>query len=150
MAMDGILTSPSKKVRPIRIAKDGEAFTGTLGELVEPGDWKLKVSAHGTDGGEIGTKEARFTIYRQDLELANPIANVELMRQLADATANAGGGVRAPEDISDIFRAIAEKPAEFVIEKQESYTPWDSGPLLFIVLSLMSFEWFLRKKWGLV
>ena len=150
MAMDGILTSPSKKVRPIRIAKDGEAFTGTLGELVEPGDWKLKVSAHGTDGGEIGTKEARFTIYRQDLELANPIANVELMRQLADATANAGGGVRAPEDISDIFRAIAEKPAEFVIEKQESFTPWDSGPLLFIVLSLMSFEWFLRKKWGLV
>ena len=117
---------------------------------MEPGDWKLKVSAHGTDGGEIGTKEARFTIYRQDLELANPIANVELMRQLADATASAGGGVRAPEDISDIFRAIAEKPAEFVIEKQESFTPWDSGPLLFIVLSLMSFEWFLRKKWGLV
>lgn len=150
MAMDGILTSPSQQVRPIRIAKDGETFTGTLGDLVEPGDWKLKVSAYGTDGVKIGTKEARFTIYRQDLELANPVANVELMRQLADATANVGGGVRAPEDISDIFRAIADKPAEFVIEKQESYTPWDSGPLLFIVLSLMSFEWFLRKKWGLV
>jgi len=98
-------------------------------------------------GREPLERAVRFTVVRQDLELANPRANPLLMRQLAESTS---GGIRAPEELSEIFAEIRNQPAAFETLEQWSYTPWDKWPTFLILAGLLILEWILRKRFGLV
>ena len=125
----------------------GETFSGQVTECVEPGDWKLVVV--GTRAGEPPLKECsrRFTVFRQDLELANPRANPLLMKQLAEVTT---GGVRLPEELPAVLEEIASRPPEFETREQWTATPWDTWPMLLLLAGCLCTEWTLRKRWGLV
>jgi hypothetical protein len=94
------------------------------------------------------TRSARFTVVRQDLELASPRANPLLMRQLAESTE--GGGVRSPEELSEILDDLRTKPSAYDAEEQWSATLWDKWPMFLLMAGLLCAEWFLRKRWGLV
>jgi hypothetical protein len=147
VAVEAVAVSPNGQSRPVRIARRGDTFAGTATDFTEPGDWKLVVKA--ARPGEPAPREraARFTVVRQDLELANPRANPLLMRQLAEAT---GGGVRLPEELSGIFDEIAKTPAAFETEQQWSFAAWDKWPMFLLLAGCMCAEWFLRKRFGLV
>ncbi|MFM7205779.1 MAG: hypothetical protein ACKO4T_03805 [Planctomycetaceae bacterium] len=147
VTMEATLLGPDGQPRPVRVGRQGETFTGVLADCAEPGDWLLTVRA--TKPGEAAPREraARFTVFRQDLELANPVANPLLMRQLAEATS---GGVRLPEEVPAIFDEIAARPPEFESREQWSASPWDTWPMFLILAACLCSEWFLRKRWGLV
>jgi hypothetical protein len=147
VTMDGTLIAPDGQRRPIRVARQAGGFSGLISECDEPGDWTLVVKA--AKPGEPAPRErrARFTVFRQDLELANPRANPLLMRQLAEVTP---GGVRMPEELPAIFTEIAARPPAFETKEQWSYTPWDTWPMLLALAGCLCSEWFLRKRWGLV
>jgi hypothetical protein len=146
VALDGTLVAPDGQRRPIRIARRADGFSGVITECAEPGDWKLVVKAT-KPAAAAREKSARFTVFRQDLELANPRANPLLMRQLAETTT---GGVRLPEELPAIFAEIAARPAAFETREQWSYAPWDKWPMLLLLVGCLCWEWFLRKRWGLV
>jgi len=147
VAMEAVAIAPSGQSRPVRIARRGDTFTGVVTDVNDPGDWKLVVKA--TRPGDPSPREraARFTVVRQDLELANPRANPSLMRQLAEGTS---GGPRLPEEVAGIFEEIARKPAAYENTEQWSYTPWDKWPMFLLLAACMCAEWFLRKRFGLV
>lgn len=145
-ALEARVVSPTGQSRPVRVARRGETFSGTLADCTEPGDWRLVVTAD-RPGRERRERTARFTVARQDLELASPRANPLLMRQLAEAT---DGGVRLPEELADIFTEIAARPAAFDTAEQWSFAPWDKWPMLALLAGCMCSEWFLRKRYGLV
>ena len=147
VAVEAVAVSPTGKPRPVRVPKRGDSFAGTLADFDEPGDWKLVVKANRPGAAAGLERTARFTVFRQDLELANPRANQLLMRQLAEATA---GGVRSPEELSEIFDEIKGKPAAFETLEQWSYTPWDKWPMFLLLAGCLCTEWLLRKRWGLV
>ena len=48
------------------------------------------------------------------------------------------------------MRRIQQQPKEMEIETQEKLTPWDTWPFFLLFIGLISGEWYLRKKWGLV
>lgn len=146
-AVEAVAVSPAGKPRPVRVPKRGDAFAGMLAEFDEPGDWKIIVTATRPGNATPLERAARFTVFRQDLELANPRANPLLMRQLAEATA---GGVRSPEELPDIFDEIGNTPATFETLEQWSYTPWDKWPMFLLMAGCVCTEWVLRKRWGLV
>jgi len=145
-ALEAEVTSPTGVRRPVRLTRGADAFSGTVADCLEVGDWTLTVRAVRA-GGEPQERSARFMVYRQDLELANPWANPLLMRQIAEATR---GGVRLPEEIPDLFRELAERPAEFEMLEQWSVTPWDTWPTFLLLAGALCGEWFLRKRFGLV
>jgi hypothetical protein len=145
-ALEARVVSPTGQSRPVRIARRGETFSGAVTECTEPGDWRLVVTAD-RPGRERRERTARFTVARQDLELASPRANPLLMRQLAEAT---DGAVRLPEELADIFAEIAARPAAFDTAEQWSFAPWDKWPMLVLLAGCMCSEWFLRKRFGLV
>jgi hypothetical protein len=145
-ALEARVVSPTGQSRPVRIARRGETFSGAVTECTEPGDWRLVVTAD-RPGRERRERTARFTVARQDLELASPRANPLLMRQLAEAT---DGAVRLPEELADIFAEIAARPAAFDTAEQWSFAPWDTWPMLALLAGCMCSEWFLRKRFGLV
>jgi hypothetical protein len=144
--LDAIAVSPAGQPRPVRLPRRGEGFAGTLSGFTEPGDWKLVVKAT-RPGREPLERSTRFTVVRQDLELANPRANPLLMRQLAESTS---GGTRAPEELTDVFDEIRNQPAAFETLEQWSASPWDTWPALLLLVGLLILEWILRKKFGLV
>ena len=146
VALAAEVISPEGAARPIRVGKRGETFAGSIADFAEPGDWRLSVRATRPDGSVV-ERSARFTIFRQDLELANPRANPLLMRQLAEATP---GGVRTPEELGDILEEIGSRPSTFETLEQWSYTPWDKWPLFLLLAAFLCGEWFLRKRFGLV
>jgi hypothetical protein len=144
--IEAVAVSPAGKARPVRLPRRGATFSGTLADFTEPGDWQLVVKAL-RPGREPLERSARFTVVRQDLELANPRANPLLMRQLAESTS---GGTRAPEELAGIFDEIRTQPAAFETLEQWSYTPWDKWPMLLVLAGLLILEWIMRKRFGLV
>ena len=147
LAIEAAVIPPTGPRRPVRIVRQGEVFSGTVADCADPGEWTLVVRDRSATDAQPRERSARFTVVRQDLELANPRANPPLMRQLAEATA---GGVRLPEELPEIFAEIAGRPAEFESREQWSYDPWTSWPMLLVLMLAMCGEWFLRKRWGLV
>jgi hypothetical protein len=145
--LTAVVVSPTGQERPVRVVPTAEGFSGTVAECGDPGDWKLLVRGRRPGEAEPLERSARFTVFRQDLELANPRANPLLMRQLAEATS---GGVRLPEDLPGIFAELAERPTEYERREQWSFAPWDTWPMLLLLAGCMIAEWYLRKKWGLV
>ncbi|MEO1993121.1 MAG: hypothetical protein ABGW78_14375 [Pirellulales bacterium] len=146
VTFDCQVTSPSGVTKPIRVGLQGETYSGIVTDISEIGDWKLEVVATTSDGVK-STQTSRFTVFRQDVELANPRANPLLMRQLAEATQ---GGVRTAEEITDIVDEIRNRPATFETLEEWSYTPWDKWPLFLVLTAFLCGEWFLRKRFGLV
>ena len=147
VALDGTLVAPGGQRRPIRIGRQAGGFSGVIADCAEPGDWTLVVKALKPGEPTPRERSARFTVFRQDLELANPRANPLIMRQLAEATP---GGVRLPEELPAIFAELAARPAAFETREQWSYAPWDKWPMLLVLAGCLCAEWFLRKRWGLV
>lgn len=142
-----LVAAPTGASRPVRAARKGDGWSGVLTDLDEPGDWRVTVQA--TPPGEAPlTRSARFTVVRQDLELANPRANPLLMRQLAEATE--GGGVRSPEELAEVFDEVRTKPSAYDAQEQWSATLWDTWPVFLLMAGSLCLEWFLRKRWGLV
>ncbi len=146
-AFEAMVVSPMGQSRPVRVVPAGDAFGGTIAECIEPGDWKLVVRARVPGVAEPRERSARFTVFRQDLELANPRSNPLLMRQLAEATV---GGVRLPEEVPGIFEELASRPAVYESREQWSFAPWNTPPALLLMAALLITEWYLRKRWGLV
>ena len=145
--LEAVVISPAGQSRPVRMVPAGETFSGTVSAGDDPGDWTLVVRGRLPGVAEPLERSARFTVFRQDLELANPRANPLLMRQLAEVTT---GGVRLPEELPGIFEEIAARPAEYESREQWSFTPWDTWPMLLVLAGCLTAEWYLRKKWGLV
>ena len=145
--LEAAVISPAGQSRPVRMVPAGETFSGTVSAGDDPGDWTLVVRGRLPGVPEPLERSARFTVFRQDLELANPRANPLLMRQLAETTT---GGVRLPEELPGIFEEIAARPAEYESREQWSFTPWDTWPMLLLLAGCLTAEWYLRKKWGLV
>jgi hypothetical protein len=146
----------TEQVRPI----EGEAeWAAVFRETGRPGDYRIVVTAKAPspqpspDGGGsvvLGTGEARFVVPDQDLELDRPAAEPSLMAQLAEMTKSAGGAALAAEELPDLLKRLAEKPPELKEEVIAKVTYWDKWPFFLLFVGLLSMEWFLRKRWGLV
>jgi len=136
------------KLRPT-IRRRGEE---TVGELTlpagPPGDYVLEVTAFDAAKKELGRARARFHVFAQDLELDNPNAYPGLLRSLAEKTS--GGRQIDFHEFADVLRELQEKSREKRSESPELQSLWDRWEFLIVFVALLTTEWFLRKKWGLV
>jgi hypothetical protein len=149
----------TEQVRPTRSAvspklqsesrRDSPTWSATFRKTANPGDYRVVVKAR-SGSEEVGTAEARFLVPDQDLELDRPAAEPGLMAQLAAMTKSAGGTALAPEELPDLLKRLAEKPPEMKQEVIAKVTYWDTWPFFLVFVGLLSTEWFLRKRWGLV
>ena len=147
------LVSPVGSRRSLRLSADGDVYSGWLKTDTKPDEYSVEVTAsRGTR--QLGTAVESFVVYDQDLELHEPAANPSLMANLAGMTAKAGGRVVAPEELGSLLDQIEEKLVELDIEVQTSFQFADEGrhawAFFLCVAALLSTEWVLRKKWGLV
>jgi uncharacterized membrane protein len=153
------VATPDGSRESVRPTKGDNEWSAVFRETATPGDYRIIVTAKapspqpspkGRGGEELGVAEARFVVPDQDLELDRPAAEPSLMAQLAETTKAAGGAALAAEELPDLLKRLAEKPPELKEEVLAKVTYWDKWPFFLTFVGLLSVEWFLRKRWGLV
>jgi hypothetical protein len=140
---------PDGTAETVRATRRGSEAVGSFTGSATPGDYQVLVSAR-NNGESVGTSAARFTVSDQDVELDQPAAEPTLLASLASLTADAGGQGLAPEELPDLLEKLKARTEEFTEEVVETITLWDRWPTLLAFAGLLSAEWYLRKRWGLV
>ena len=114
-----------------------------------PGDYWVRVRATNDKSESIGFDAwTRFIVDSRDLELDNPAADHALLEEIAALT---GGSTMPPEELGSFLdRMIEQGPTNVGVTELRRITLWDNWPFLALFVALMSAEWFLRKRKGLV
>ena len=104
------------------------------------------VTATGTlDGENLGEQQSLFEVKTSYAEFSNAELNAELLKTLAEGS---GGKHYTLEDASELVNQIPL--VESATSKITDVDIWDM-PLIFgLVIVFLGFEWFLRKRGGLV
>ena len=104
------------------------------------------VTATGTLNGEnLGEQQTLFEVKTSYAEFSNAELNVALLKTLAEGS---GGKYYTMEEASQLVNQIPL--VESATSKITDVDIWDM-PLIFgLVIALLGFEWFLRKRGGLV
>jgi hypothetical protein len=144
------VTLPDGSTRKLNVAAQGDHGSGAFDATQAAGDYSITIAARDREGTPLGSAKSQFLVFEQDLELDNAVADPTLLASLAAMTRQAGGQSLAPEELPRLLRHIQEEPKELEIETQVKLTPWDTWPFFLLFLTLVSVEWYLRKKWGLV
>lgn len=114
-------------------------FTPTM-----DGNHKVEVTAE-HNGRLIGKGTAEFIVQTATLEYQSIQLNEPLLKQVADIS---GGKYYNINDIDELPKSIKSDQESIALTKEQSI--WDNGWLLGFVVVMLTTEWLLRKKKGLV
>lgn len=138
----------AEPARPPVQSRD-DAHFATFAATESPGDYWVRAS--GTKDGESLGPDAwtRFVVDSRDLELDNPAADYSLLDAISE---NSGGRRLQPEELAGFLRQLIERglPQSGDLTRIDRISLWDGWPLLLLFVGVMSLEWFLRKRRGLV
>jgi len=124
----------------------GDDAAGTFfAKQAPPGNYRVSVSAT-KDGKEVGHDSARFFLYQDDRELENPAADRALLRQIAEAS---GGESLTPEQLPKYLQSLKGKVLTESLSPTEKRI-WDNWPFLLLFATVLTMEWWLRKRHGWV
>lgn len=140
------LVLPDGSRRPLSLVRQGEQRIGSLRDLQTPGDYAIEASA--TEKGQsLGSARARFLVFQQNIELDNASADAPTMESLAAMT---GGQSLAPEQLPELIRRLIDETQSLEVSQETKKTFWDTWWFFLTLVGLLSCEWYLRKRWGLV
>jgi hypothetical protein len=137
---------PNGTRRPLTLVRQSEQMIGSFSDTQLAGDYAIEVTAT-LKGQPLGVAKTRFLVFEQDLELDSASADSALMENLAAMT---GGKSVAPEDLPELIRTLTEETEHLEVEQETKKTFWDTWPFFLTVVALLSVEWYIRKRWGLV
>ncbi len=140
-----IVKPDKKRVPGVMIHKD-EQVAGSFRETQLPGDYTIEVTAK-RQGEVLGTARTRFIVLQQDLELDNASADLDAMKGVARSS---GGEVIEPERLPKWLAELMKKTDYLDVKQETKKTLWDRWSFFFSVVLLLTGEWYLRKRWGLV
>jgi len=124
-------------------------LAGTMPQLA-PGLYQLRATLTGSDV----TAGKSFQVLANDRELARPYADLTYLAQLSGQTAASGGASFLPSQVGELIERISElrrtSAAPVVTKYRLGDTPASAWPLFVLLIGLLSAEWILRRRWGLV
>lgn len=145
-----VLVDPDGKETPVVMQPDegrwvGRTFAGRAGSYT----LQLKVVQAGKIVGEA---ESRFLVEDIDRELREPLANPEFLRSLAAETVSVGGRFVELGELSGVLDALSKDVTRQVRTHRRHFDlTIEHGPLcLTLVIALLTLEWVIRKRAGLV
>ena len=137
---------PGGRREAVRLIREEDHMLGTFSGADEAGDYTIVVHAQrGTE--PLGRAKSRFLVFAQDLEMENPSADPTLLASIAEQT---GGESFAPEKFAATLEQFKRDAARVEVKVRSKTTLWDKWPLFLLLVGVLSTEWWLRKRWGLV
>jgi uncharacterized membrane protein len=151
---------PQGATAAVATAREKEEDRGTFWRTDLPGEYKLVVTGRGkdVDGSVIDTKDkpttVRFLVYQDDAELARRSADHDFLKKLA---ATGGGEFLRPEELTGFLKRLEDEPVQQIKPRTNAWPEWKRNTLsqflvwfFLLFVGLLSLEWFLRRRWGLV
>lgn len=128
-------------------------YETTLSGLSDEGAYELKLVGSAVDTGIAAQPEGPKEVATELLVVSsrNPVELAELTADrdfLGRATSSTSGRLAELADLASLTTAFGA-PRETLTE-QRNVTLWDKWPLLFSFLGLLTTEWILRRRSGLV
>jgi hypothetical protein len=129
----------------VSLAKASARESDYVGSFVPktPGDYVATVSRAGSRGGQV---TAPFSVFERREEDMNTSADPALMADIAKA---GGGKAISIDEFKQLPRLIDEAKA-WQTAPPEPQSIWDRWPVLLAILGLLSLEWIVRRRTGLV
>lgn len=130
---------------PVDVFVQGSEARGSYIARGGRGEYRVNVVGK-VNGQAIGEDSARFLVSQDDRELEPPTADPDLLAAIANTT---GGKVLKPEELLKELKSIDLRQfSEF--ESQEERRLWDNWPMLLFFVAVISAEWIIRRKSGMV
>lgn len=112
------------------------------GEFLPDRAGRYRAVARLPNGEEL---EARFIVFRENLEETEVAVDLNYLRILAEAS---GGQLLRPEDMDLIAAKVEKEPVEQEpLVKRSSV--WDHPLLFYLICFMLGVDWYLRRRWGL-
>jgi uncharacterized membrane protein len=140
------LLLPDGSTKELRTQRAKDYRSGSFEVPQDIGDYTIRVTAT-ENNSVLGTAQGRFLVFEEDLELDNPSADISGMESLAEIT---GGHMVVAEQLPKLLDDLLEKTDQLVTRTEVRRTLWDNWWILAFITTLLSVEWFLRKRWGQV
>jgi hypothetical protein len=142
------LTSPEGQLFPYEMQARGNGRYVLDTGVLPAGTYQYEAVAQ-RDEQVLGTDSGVFSIGQRSLEFRRTRADVDLMGQIASRSGGVMVQANDPEGLEAAIRnSVAYTPRTEI--QSEEFRLWQRLPSLFLVLTLLSLEWFFRKRWGLV
>ena len=142
------MTSPDGQVFPYEMSSVGNGrYSLDVGSL-PAGSYEYTATAARNEL-ILGEDTGFFSIGTRTLEFRNTKADFALMAQIA---ARSGGAVIAPEDVTNVLNqleSIVDLSSTSRLVNAQSRL-WQKVPFLFLIMVLLTAEWFFRKRFGMV
>ncbi len=113
-------------------------------QVIGEGDYRLLARAE-AGGRIVAADTAAFSVIPFQLEFRDTRANPRLLRKLAQQT---GGRLLQPDSLQQWVDEHQFRERE--IREKRSYALWVFWPVLMLLIALLSLEWFVRKKKGML
>ena len=141
-----IVSKPDGTQIKMTPSRDGAEGTARFSETDQPGDyWVRLVTKHDE---ELDQSLARFLVNARDPELDNPSADPEMMKNLAH---HSGGDFLTGEELIVRLQNWAKDGLPGLqIDRAKRINLWDNWYVLLAFTGLLTCEWSLRKRSGLV
>jgi uncharacterized membrane protein len=151
------VTDPAGVESNVPTTLDKSENTGLFWKTDTAGEYKIEVNGVGkdSDGKDItGKATARFLVYEDDAEMRQRAANHDFLKSLASA---GGGEFHQPDDLVAFLSQLQSQPLPHSFAKADLWPDWrrnqTSGFLVgffLLFVTVLSLEWLLRRRWGLV
>jgi len=145
-----LLFRDGQRVATITLSADdntGGAFRGKTGPLA-PGSYEVRVDARGLVP-QIGDLRAEFHVQSRGGDAAREMANLNCNEELLQQMARASGGEHWREEDGARLVEKLEPMSKGRIEESETIL-WQSWWWFVPIIALLTVEWFLRKRSGLI
>jgi hypothetical protein len=132
------------------IRKD-DRFEAAAPMVDAPGEYRVTVEARLGDR-LLGRAETAFIVEVVDLELVEPLADLETLREMASATAGAGGEYAPLSELPALLERVraAGRVTEVTrVRRARLVQDW-AWHWLALFVALIATEWTLRRNWGLI
>ncbi|MFC1511721.1 hypothetical protein ACFL5H_00820 [Candidatus Latescibacterota bacterium] len=97
------------------------------------------------DGNSFAETTGSFTVQEFSLEMLRPEADPRMMRTIAALT---GGVAASPAGVDSVIAALSPQP---IVERSDrEYYPTVNPLIPFLILTLLIFEWGIRKYRGMI
>lgn len=142
------VVNPDGAAAPAIAMKNGDVDSAGFKQTKVQGDYWVRVRAK-RDENVLGIDAyTRFIVDARDPELDNPVADFALLEEIA---ALSGGDALPPEQLAHRLNAwLDEGIPNLEMTRFTNITLWDNWLFLVVFVGVLSAEWFLRKRRGLV
>ncbi len=146
-----VSAQPDGRPQELRLYRTGDHWEALLNPQ-EEADYVIQARAYRGDPDAIEAElvdeaSARFLVERTNLELADPLAHVGLLSQMAEMT---GGRLLRPDKLGSLLEELAERDQHVELERVSRRDLWNHPLLLLLIVGLLTGDWVLRKRAGLV